>query len=48
MNILVTFEENYAAPFKTMLKSLAINNTSEDLVVYLLYSEADIKLDTIG
>ncbi len=47
MNILVTFDENYAAPFKTMLKSLAINNTSEDLVVYLLYSEADIKLDTL-
>ena len=47
MNILVTFDENYAAPFKTMLKSLAINNAGEDIIVYLLYSEKDIKQETL-
>ncbi|AVM42546.1 glycosyltransferase family 8 protein [Fastidiosipila sanguinis] len=47
MNILVTFDENYAAPFKTMLKSLAINNASEKVVVYLLYSENKIRQETL-
>lgn len=47
MKILVTFDENYAAPFKTMMKSLAINNAGEDIIVYLLYSEKDIKQETL-
>lgn len=38
IDLLVTFDKNYIGPFKTMLKSLQINNPGETLCVWLLHS----------
>ena len=38
INILVTFDKNYIGPFKTMLKSLVINNPGESFVIWLIHS----------
>lgn len=38
IDLLVTFDKNYIGPFKTMLKSLQINNPGEVLCVWLLHS----------
>ncbi|VYU19966.1 glycosyltransferase family 8 protein [Clostridium tertium] len=38
INLLVTFDKNYIKPFKTMLKSIIINNPKESLSIWLLHS----------
>lgn len=38
INLLVTFDKNYIGPFKTMLKSLVVNNAHENLHIWLLHS----------
>ena len=38
MDLLVTFDENYIAPFKTMLTSVIINNPGQGFRVWLLHS----------
>jgi len=38
MHILVTFDENYIAPFQTMLTSLVFNNPGEHFHIWLLHS----------
>ena len=38
INILVTFDENYIPPFRTMLKSLVLNNPGETFHIWLLHS----------
>lgn len=37
-DILVTFDQNYIAPFKVMLKSLLMNNPGETVRIWLLHS----------
>ncbi|MGI6607817.1 MAG: glycosyltransferase family 8 protein [Erysipelotrichaceae bacterium] len=37
MDILVTFDENYIPPFKTMLKSLMINNPDQNITFWLIH-----------
>lgn len=38
MDLLVTFDQNYIPPFRTMLKSLVLNNPGEVFHVWLLHS----------
>lgn len=38
MNILVTLNSNYVKPLKVMLKSMFMNNPSDDFSVYLMHS----------
>ncbi|MGI6027962.1 MAG: glycosyltransferase family 8 protein [Candidatus Heteroscillospira sp.] len=48
MNLLVTFDKHYIGPFKTMLKSLVINNPDEDFHIWLLHSAVpDDELDRL-
>lgn len=43
MNILVTLDSNYILPLKVMLKSLFINNSSEEFNIYLMHSSIEEK-----
>lgn len=38
IDLLVTFDSNYIAPFQVMLKSVTVNNPGEDIHVWLLHS----------
>lgn len=38
IDILVTFDESYIVPFRTMLKSLVVNNPRENVHIWLLHS----------
>ena len=38
INLLITFDENYAGPFLTMVRSLSVNNPGEQFRIYLLHS----------
>lgn len=38
IDLLVTIDKNYIGPFRTMLKSVAINNPGEKIHVWLLHS----------
>lgn len=38
IDVLVTFDRNYIPPFRTMLKSLVINNPGEQFHIWLLHS----------
>lgn len=38
INILVSFNKNYARPFQVMIKSLMVNNSNERFHVYLLHN----------
>ena len=38
IQLLVTFDQNYIAPFQTMLKSLIVNNPQETFQIWLLHS----------
>jgi lipopolysaccharide biosynthesis glycosyltransferase len=43
MDILVTFDENYIPPFKTMLKSLMINNPEQNTTFWLIHGGIEEK-----
>lgn len=43
MDILVTFDENYIPPFKTMLKSLMINNPEQNTTFWLIHDGIEEK-----
>ena len=38
IHLLVTFDQNYIAPFETMLTSILLNNPGEQFHVWLLHS----------
>lgn len=38
IDLLVTFDSNYIVPFRVMLKSVMVNNSREDIHVWLLHS----------
>ena len=49
INILVTFDENYIEPFKTMFYSAVKNNVDRQFVVWLLYSNmSEEALDSLN
>ena len=43
MDILVTFDENYIQPFKTMLKQPMINNPNQNITIWLIHDSIEEK-----
>lgn len=41
MNLVFSFDENYAGPFKVLLQSIYANNPTEELTIYLLHYDME-------